>query len=254
MTAAGHRRHDNQGRSTGAFKPHKVGKLKGPFVGLSRELLASPAWGVLTLADRKVLDRLCIEHMAHAGTENGNLKCTYADFEAYGIRRATVPASLRRLEALGFIEVVERGRISRAEFKFPARYRLTFVQGNLAATNEWQHVATPDEAMRRAELAVRAVRRQRKEKKPDAKTLPDPDAISLPLSPIPGRENATQEPDAITLPLSISREGSPAAQQQAPGPAKLSGQGKGAMVTVNGWQPVATGPLTAVRQPKGHSS
>lgn len=252
MTAAGHRRHDNKGRSTDALKPHKAGKIKGPFVVLSRELLASPAWGVLTLSDHKVLYRLCMEHMAHAGTENGNLTCTYSNFETYGIRRATIAASIRRLEVLGFIEVTERGRISRAEYKFPARYRLTFVQGNIPATNEWQQVATRDEALRRAEMAGQPVQVQQKRKKPDAKTLPAQDAVSLPLDLIPGRENATQEPDAKTLPLSISREGSPPAQVQAPGPANPNGKGQGAFVTLKDWQPLTgASPPMAIQQSKG---
>jgi hypothetical protein len=107
---------------------------------LTRELLESSAWGVLTLVDRKVLDRLCIEHMAHAGTENGNLKCTFSNFEEHGIRRSSIAGSIRRLEALGLIRVVERGRITKAEFKFPSIYRLTFIQGNIPATNEWKQI------------------------------------------------------------------------------------------------------------------
>ena len=94
----------------------------------------------MTLADRRVLDRLCIEHMAHAGSENGNLKCTYGDFEACGIRRKSIAPALRRLEALGLIETIEKGTIAKGEFRFPARYRLTFLAGNIPATHEWRRI------------------------------------------------------------------------------------------------------------------
>jgi hypothetical protein len=134
------------GRRTGKLKPHKIGKIEGPYVMLTRELLESPAWGVLTLVDRRILDRLCIEHMAHAGTENGNLKCTFTNIEEYGIRRFSIARSIRRLEALGLIRVVERGGITRADFKFPSIYQLTFIQGNIPATNEWIQIGSIETA------------------------------------------------------------------------------------------------------------
>ena len=38
----------------------------------------------MSRAARLVVDRVMIEHMAHAGTENGNLVVTYADFVKFG--------------------------------------------------------------------------------------------------------------------------------------------------------------------------
>ena len=118
-----------------------------PLARSMAQLLCSPenCWnpppgGVLTLVDRKIIDHLCIEHMAHAGTENGNLKCTYSDFEDHGIRRSSIACSIRRLEALGLIRVIERGGITRAEYKFPSIYQITFIQGNIPATNEWKQI------------------------------------------------------------------------------------------------------------------
>jgi hypothetical protein len=131
---------NNTGRATGKQKTHNIGQIDGPFVMFTRELLESPAWGVLTLVDRKIIDRLCIEHMAHAGNENGNLKCTYSDFEEFGIRRPSIAGSIRRLDELGLIRIIERGRKTRAGFKFPSIYRLTFIQGNIPATNEWKQI------------------------------------------------------------------------------------------------------------------
>jgi hypothetical protein len=205
MTTPGSRRHNNTGRSTDRMKPHRQSGIDGPFVPHTREMLVSPAWGALTLNDRKVIDRLCIEHMAHAGTENGNLKCTWVDFESYGIRRKSIAQAIRRVEALGFIETMERGRIAKGEFRFPALYRLTFVTGNLPATNEWQRIKTREEAKAIAKKAAR----EGKNKKPGAKTPPLPGAESPPLAPVPGGEIATPVPGAKVPPLSISRGGSP---------------------------------------------
>ena len=46
MTTSGSRKHNNQGRSTDRLKPHRIGRIEGPFVQLTQELLASPVSGV----------------------------------------------------------------------------------------------------------------------------------------------------------------------------------------------------------------
>lgn len=197
MTSPGARRHDATGRSSGRLKPHRASAIEGPWVPCTREMLESPAWRALSLADRITLDRLCIEHMSHAGTENGRLKCTYGDFEAFGIRRKSIAHALRRLEALGFIETMQRGKISRGEFRVPALYRITFVSGNAAPTHEWRRLDTQ-------EAVARKLARCAKE---GAKSPPLPGAKTPLVARFPGGENATPVPGAETPPLSISREG-----------------------------------------------
>lgn len=156
MTALGTKRVDQSGRSTGRIKPHKKGRIDGPFIQHSNELLASPAWGVLNLTDRRLLDRLEIEHMAHAGTENGNLICTYSDFQKTGVRRASISGGLRRLQALGFIEIVEPGRLIAGEFRHPSIYRITYVTGNVPATNEWRRIISKEMAKGCIKAAARS--------------------------------------------------------------------------------------------------
>jgi len=56
-----------------------------PWVWLSREMLESEALRSLSLAARRVVDRVILEQMAHAGKENGNLIVTYDDFVRFGI-------------------------------------------------------------------------------------------------------------------------------------------------------------------------
>ena len=75
-----------------------------PWMWQLPRLMESFAWRCMTGADHKVLDRLTIEHSAHASLCNGALKCTYNDFEKYGVRRASIRESINRLCALGLIK------------------------------------------------------------------------------------------------------------------------------------------------------
>jgi len=159
MTAPGMKRVNQSGRSTGRIKPHKNGRIDGPFIQHSNELLASPAWGVLKLTDRRLLDRLEVEHMAHGGMENGNLICTYSDFEKFGVRRASISAGLKRLQALGLIEIVEPGRLIAGEFRCPTKYRITYVTGNIPATNEWRKISSNEVAQDRKLSAVQRIKK-----------------------------------------------------------------------------------------------
>src|SRR3546814_15409766 len=58
------------------FRPEKVRDLPEgtPFVMISQAMLESPAWSVLGVNHRRLLDFLMIEHTANAGLENGRLK------------------------------------------------------------------------------------------------------------------------------------------------------------------------------------
>jgi hypothetical protein len=116
-------------------------------------MLESPAFRVLWLREHRFLYRLEIEHLRHAGRENGQLIVTYDDFVRWGIRRNDITATQRALEALGFIEVTARGQ--GGPLKRPNRYRLTYenVVGNRTyaeATHEWQLIKTLEEAEARA--------------------------------------------------------------------------------------------------------
>ena len=53
-------------------------------------------------------------------------RITYDDFEAYGIHRHAISPAIREAEALGFLQVTERGRAGNAEFRSPNRFRLTY--------------------------------------------------------------------------------------------------------------------------------
>ena len=206
---------NNTGRTTGKFKNNRV---DDQFIPYTLEMLGSPAMAVLTGVDRRVLDRLCIEHMAHAGTENGNLKCTYDDFRKFGIRRAAVGDSIRRLSALGFIEIICSGRFNKAEFHHPSIYRLTFVLGNIAPTHDWKNVSD----IAAAKAIVSRVSTHRKQQSKAAKSRNVQKLLEVKKQkaervnvPYAGRVNEPlgdaltypQKPDALTGLPSISRRG-----------------------------------------------
>jgi hypothetical protein len=98
------------------------------FSQLTREMLTSESWKALCHFPNamKVVFRLIEEHMAHAGAANGDLICTYNDFEAFGISRRSIRKAITIAEQLGFIDVL-RGRRANAGYdRLPSRYRLTF--------------------------------------------------------------------------------------------------------------------------------
>lgn len=128
----------------------KKNKIGDQFIAHSRSMRESIAWRYLPDNARRVLDRLELEHMLHAGLENGHLPCTYSDFAAAGIRRPSIPVALRQCVALGFVEVTKQGGRSRAENRWPSLYRLTYIVGGGKSeppTNDWQRVKTVEEAM-----------------------------------------------------------------------------------------------------------
>ena len=114
--------------------------IPGQFVPHRLEMLQSLAWRSLSGTARRVLERLEIEHMLHAGQKNGRLICTYNDFAEHGIRRKSVAPAKRQLCATGFLEITQRGRRS-ADHGEPARHRLTYLPTqNSGPSDEWRDI------------------------------------------------------------------------------------------------------------------
>ncbi len=89
---------DKTGRSSGRLTKAER-KFRGPpkdqpWSWHSREMLLSPAWRALSVNGRRLLDFLELEHLAHAGRENGHLKATYDQLEEYGISRRLIPRTI----------------------------------------------------------------------------------------------------------------------------------------------------------------
>jgi hypothetical protein len=131
-------------------------QISGTFSARLIEMLESFAYRVLSLSARRVLDRIEIEHAHHGGADNGELPVTFEHFEEYGMDRHAIAPALRELEALGFIEVTERGCAGNAESRHASLYRLTYraSEGILSdGSHEWRRIATIDEARKIADTA-----------------------------------------------------------------------------------------------------
>jgi hypothetical protein len=132
--------------------------IAGQFAAHTIEMIRSPAWSILSLSARRVLDRIEIEHADHGGCDNGRLPVTYDDFEWYGIHRHAIAAAIRETVALGFAEITERGRAGNAEFRSAHKFRLTYFHvGRAPPTNEWQRIKTVEEAQALARAARQEV-------------------------------------------------------------------------------------------------
>jgi hypothetical protein len=92
-------------------KQRRPNSIEGQFIPHLIEMLESPAWRVLSLSARRVIDRIEIEFGQHGGRaeENGKLPVTYDQFERYGIHRQSIRKAIKEAAALGFIVITRRG-------------------------------------------------------------------------------------------------------------------------------------------------
>ena len=92
-------------RPDGKTIRRKSQRIQGQFAPRLIDMLESPANRVLSLAARRLLDRIDIELAHHGGLENGRLPVTYAQFTEYGIDRLGISPAIRETEALGFVSI-----------------------------------------------------------------------------------------------------------------------------------------------------
>ncbi len=140
------------------------------FYSKRRSMLEAPAYRVLSLAARRVLDRIILESMRHAGKDNGSLPVSYEQFVEYGIERGSIPPALRELEALGFIKI-KRGRAGNSEFRTPNKFTLTCLwndKDNL--TDDWKKIETVEKAKRIQSVARREMKATPPKKSPVGET------------------------------------------------------------------------------------
>ena len=142
----------------------KHGKITGQFVPRLIQMLRSPAYRVLSLSGRRILDRIEIEHATHGGRDNGKLPVTFADFIGFGIgNRHAIARGLREVCALGFVERTRPGRGGNAEFRIPNLFRLTYLPARgKNPTHDWRRIETVEEAEKIARKVRRTIKRQNK--------------------------------------------------------------------------------------------
>jgi hypothetical protein len=110
-----------------------------PWIWFSRDMLESAAFRSLSGPALHVLFRLAVEHMAHAGTENGALVQTYDQLAESGVRRKSIKAAIDELEEKGFIEI-KRGARSFGTGRQPSLYELAWLpaRDRSPASNRWK--------------------------------------------------------------------------------------------------------------------
>jgi hypothetical protein len=135
------------------MKKKRKHQINGAFAPRTIEMLRAPAWSVLSLSARRLLDRIEIELASHGGKDNGQLPITYDDFENYGIERHSIGPAQREVEALGFVEII-LGVAGNADFRRSNMFRLTYrpAEGK-RETNEWRKIKTEAEAKKIATKA-----------------------------------------------------------------------------------------------------
>lgn len=155
------------GRSSG-IRTGKDGKWhrppKGePWVWHTRELLSSPAWRAQSVNTRRLIDFLEIEHMNHAGTENGKLKATHDQLRAFGLSANLIRDAIEEAAFLGLLRYDRGGRW--ALTNQPSIFRLTFLpdREGYAPTNDWKR--RTEEEIKKWNAARRANRIGRQKQK-----------------------------------------------------------------------------------------
>ena len=115
-----------------------------PWIWQTAELLASSAWRGMSINARRALERISLEHMAHAGTENGNLIVTHRQFVEAGVSRNRIGDALDELQHLWLIQM-QRGR-GGAGSGFPNKFTLTWLpeKGSRHCDDPWKRTTKED--------------------------------------------------------------------------------------------------------------
>jgi len=112
-----------------------------PWVWVTANLLASYAWRAMTVNAKRVLERILLEHMAHAGKENGRLQVTHRQFIEAGVSRDYVGDAIDELAHLRLVKITTRGR-GGAGTGHSSRFLLTWFpeKGSRYCDDPWKMV------------------------------------------------------------------------------------------------------------------
>ena len=143
---ARHKKRNRSGQIAGISKRHIPDAFNWRLV----EMQKSPAYRVLSLSARRIMDRLEIELYQHGfkPEENGFLPCTYEYFVEYGVHRHAIAPAIRELVALGFIEVTRKGSAGNAEHRQATMFLLTYRPSgsDVMTKNGWRRILSLKEA------------------------------------------------------------------------------------------------------------
>jgi hypothetical protein len=117
-----------------------------PFVLHTLALIQSPAWTARPPALARILERLEIEHMRHAGTYNV-LYVSYDQFVSHGVSKKNIRRTLQLGEDLGLLEVARQTGLYGGTLRPPNEYRLAYVGRNgKPPSDKWKKI-TPSTAV-----------------------------------------------------------------------------------------------------------
>jgi hypothetical protein len=136
----------------------------GPWIWLTQELVDSAAWRTAPINTKRFVERLMIEHMSHAGLENGLLPCTFNDCVQWGIGRRFVEQAQADAIRRGLVYRTQKGRRhSRKLGRTPHLFGLGWLPAHdaAAAPNRWKSwqngpkLSRPNEFMQGGREALR---------------------------------------------------------------------------------------------------
>lgn len=120
-----------------------------PWVPHTAELLKSVAWRTRSIHCARLIDRMEIEHMAHAGKENGYLLVTYNQLVEHGISRKFIRHAIEEAVERGLLVVVRQGAYRGGARSCPNLYCLTYLRSKfippagapyyVEPTNDWRN-------------------------------------------------------------------------------------------------------------------
>ena len=126
------RKPDGAGFQTKRIKAKLNAPPDGPWMPIGREMLRSGAMRALSLHARRALDRIMVEHMDHAGQENGRLKVTWQGIEKFGVHRSFIKRALGELAAVGLVAIEQPGRRHETSRPWPIGVSISSLVGNCA--------------------------------------------------------------------------------------------------------------------------
>jgi hypothetical protein len=111
----------------------------------------------------RLLDRIELEHCAHAGHENGYLTVRYQQFVEWGMGRRFIKAAIDEAVRLGLL-VVEPGLYRGGARRQPSRYRLTYLKWKfvpavgapyfLEPTHDWRNFRLEKKARKSSRMVT----------------------------------------------------------------------------------------------------
>jgi hypothetical protein len=127
-----------------------------PWIWLTRELVASPAWQSLGISARRVIDFLLIEHMQHGGRENGELLAPRRQLVEFGIRTNGVSAAIEEVERAGLVDC------RRGVGRRPSVYSLTWLplKDGTEPSNRWRSSAVASAKRHSLQMSAKTVQNE----------------------------------------------------------------------------------------------